>query len=289
MKRIAFYLFWEKEGIVDRYIPYCLEKLREHVEHIVVISNGPLSSSGRVELERVADEVWERDNVGGSTFGATRRPSSDSGFENCRNTTSHPAQLHVLRPGLSLLRDVREDGFLGTSIFWGIAEHGEIDPHYFASGGVLPTPYSVLTGWPCASHFSCRRVPSLLGDDALDQDVRSVRGPARSPVREVLRGTRVHLDVVYRREDFPGDNPILDDVVQITMERCPILKRARFSMTRCTCPTTRSSPVTSSTFSRRPLTTPWSHLGQRRAHHGAASRRHQLLPPSNLFGRSGGH
>lgn len=59
MRRIVFYMFYDPQGQVDDYVSYKLEKLREHSEHIVVISNSPLKETGREKLERVADAVWE--------------------------------------------------------------------------------------------------------------------------------------------------------------------------------------------------------------------------------------
>lgn len=227
MKRIAFYLFWEKEGIVDRYIPYCLEKLREHVEHIVVISNGPLSSSGRVELERVADEVWERDNVGFDVWGY-KEALERFGFEELQEYDEVILLNYTFFGPVYPFSEMFDKTDSWDVDFWGITEHGEIDPHYFASGGVLPR--HIQSHWlavrksllksPAFRHYWATMPLIKTYDQSVD------RHEARFAKYFEERGFT--WDVVYRREDFPGDNPILDDVVQITMERCPILKRRTF-------------------------------------------------------------
>ena len=49
---------------MDDYVPYKLARLRDHADSIIVISNGDLTDESRSKLADVADEVWERENVG---------------------------------------------------------------------------------------------------------------------------------------------------------------------------------------------------------------------------------
>jgi rhamnosyltransferase len=53
MKKIAFYLFYDEQGIVDDYIMYKLKKLKEHVEYIVFIINELLTSENRDKVKRL--------------------------------------------------------------------------------------------------------------------------------------------------------------------------------------------------------------------------------------------
>src|SRR6476469_1939839 len=64
MRRIVVYLFYDRDGIVDEYIPYKLRALRPHADHIFVVANGQLTSAGRRKLTDVADTVWVRENKG---------------------------------------------------------------------------------------------------------------------------------------------------------------------------------------------------------------------------------
>lgn len=47
MKRLAIYLFYDHDGIVDDYIPYKLEKLKEFVQDIWFVSNSDLTAESR--------------------------------------------------------------------------------------------------------------------------------------------------------------------------------------------------------------------------------------------------
>lgn len=137
MKRIAFYLFWEKDGVVDRYVPYCLEKLREHVEHIVVISNGPLSEAGRGELRGVADEVWERENVG-FDVGGYKDALTRFGFDRLAEYDELILLNYTFFGPTYPFSEMFDQTDRWDLDFWGISDHAEASPHHFATGGVLP-------------------------------------------------------------------------------------------------------------------------------------------------------
>ena len=63
-KRIALYVLYDKEGIVDDYVVFQLEQLRTEVEHIVAICQGYVREDNKSRIEVVADEVIYRENTG---------------------------------------------------------------------------------------------------------------------------------------------------------------------------------------------------------------------------------
>ena len=64
MKRLALYVFWEKNGIVYNYVEYYLQSLTSIAQEIVVIVNGRLSSEGRRKLEELGVVILVRENKG---------------------------------------------------------------------------------------------------------------------------------------------------------------------------------------------------------------------------------
>jgi lipopolysaccharide biosynthesis protein len=64
MKRIAFYVFYDEQGIVDDYIVYQIKKLREHVKHIVFTVNGLLTADSREKITPFVDTLFFRSNIG---------------------------------------------------------------------------------------------------------------------------------------------------------------------------------------------------------------------------------
>ena len=62
-KRLAIYFFYDKMGVVDRFVPYFLEDLKRNVSEIFVICNGELQEEGRKTLEQYG-QVMVRENKG---------------------------------------------------------------------------------------------------------------------------------------------------------------------------------------------------------------------------------
>lgn len=69
MHRIAFYLFYDENGVVDDYIPYKLNKLNKHVQKIIVICNTPLTKNSQLKLENLGVDLLFRENMGFDVWG----------------------------------------------------------------------------------------------------------------------------------------------------------------------------------------------------------------------------
>lgn len=63
-RRLGIFAFYEKNGIVDDYVIYLLQDLKECLEQLIIVCNGTLSEGGRQKLVEVADEIFVRENKG---------------------------------------------------------------------------------------------------------------------------------------------------------------------------------------------------------------------------------
>lgn len=63
-KRIAMYVIYDKDGILDGFRKYYLQELRKEVDYIVGVISGPLTPESRKELEALTDDFFVRENVG---------------------------------------------------------------------------------------------------------------------------------------------------------------------------------------------------------------------------------
>lgn len=63
-KRIAIYVIYDKDGILDGYRKYYLQELRKVVDCIVGVVSGTLTPESRKELEELTDDFFVRENVG---------------------------------------------------------------------------------------------------------------------------------------------------------------------------------------------------------------------------------
>ena len=64
IKRIALYVIYDKDGILDGFRKYYLQELRKVTDHIVVVVCGTLTPESRDELELLADDIYVRENKG---------------------------------------------------------------------------------------------------------------------------------------------------------------------------------------------------------------------------------
>lgn len=75
-KRLAIFVFYDKDGVVDDYIPRLLGDLKENLTDLVVTVNGALTPEGRRKLGRFTDRIFVRENEG-FDFGAWRETMID--------------------------------------------------------------------------------------------------------------------------------------------------------------------------------------------------------------------
>lgn len=64
MKRAAIFVFYEKEGIVGRYVEYLLKDLLQNVSDLYIVSNVKLEKEEKDKLYVFTDKVYERENKG---------------------------------------------------------------------------------------------------------------------------------------------------------------------------------------------------------------------------------
>lgn len=125
MKRLAFYTFWEKDGIVRKYVFTYLKGLQEVADKIIVIANGKLSSEGKEKLEKLGVTVLQRENKG-FDFGAWKAAFEFLGWDevlkfdelvltNCSNYSPVYPFSGVFRRMENNLCD-----------FWGLTQHQEV-------------------------------------------------------------------------------------------------------------------------------------------------------------------
>ncbi len=62
--RYCIFFFYDRDGIVDRYVTYLLEDLCKNMTETVIVCNGKLNEDGRRRLSQYSDRVIVRENKG---------------------------------------------------------------------------------------------------------------------------------------------------------------------------------------------------------------------------------
>lgn len=69
VERLGIYSFYDKDGIVDRYIEFFLDDFRKNVDKLIIVSNGKLPELQKRKLEKFTDDIINRENKGFDIWG----------------------------------------------------------------------------------------------------------------------------------------------------------------------------------------------------------------------------
>lgn len=128
--RLGICLCYDKDGIIDDYIPYLLNDLKENLDRLVIVFNGELTPDGRKKLLAVSKDVTERENKGYDAAGWKYAMTEYLGWETvCQydelvllNDTFY-GPFYPFRNVFARMSGQDVD-------FWGLTAHGEGRPLY---------------------------------------------------------------------------------------------------------------------------------------------------------------
>lgn len=64
IRRLVIYFFFDKDGIVDQYVPYMLEDIKKNCSELFVVCNGKLTPEGRNIFKSLTSNILVRENEG---------------------------------------------------------------------------------------------------------------------------------------------------------------------------------------------------------------------------------
>ncbi len=228
VRRVLFYLFHDRDGIVDDYVPYKLRALRPFVDHVFVVSNSDLTPEGRAALDEVADTVLVRENTGWdvgaftaamATFGEARLAEYD---ELILMNSTFFAPVYPFAEVFDRMAAEPVD-------FWGISSHPEVDPNPFANTtGILER--HLQTHWVTVRRrmftslewrdFWASMPPLVTYDDVvLSYEARFTAYFEHAGFRWVA---------AWPEEHYPTGHAIFESAPMLLADRCPIVKRRQF-------------------------------------------------------------
>ena len=145
MKRIGIFLFYDKNGIVDDYIPYMVRDMRENLDRLVIVVNGKINDSGKEKLAPFTEEIIIRENKGfdsgGWKYALTEVIGWDALSEYDELILFNDSYFGPVYPFREVFAKMDAD----PADFWGLASHGEVspDPYRYYPQGQNPYGY-----WP---------------------------------------------------------------------------------------------------------------------------------------------
>lgn len=125
MKRICIYLTYDRQKIVDRYIGYILGELKTCVSYLVVVYNETEVVLGKEILEKYADEIFYRKNMGFDAGGFKDALCGLVGWEKILRYDELVLVNDSMFGPFKPMRDIFAEMDEKPVDFWGLTKHGE--------------------------------------------------------------------------------------------------------------------------------------------------------------------
>lgn len=225
MNRGLVYFHFDPHHQVRDYVVAALGSLRPHADHILLVSNSPISEVDRARLATCCDEILPRPNEG-LDAGAYRAGLEHLGWERLADFDELILTNHTyyapLRPWEEVL--TRAAGW-GDISFWGMTEHAAMRPHPFLAQRELPR--HLQSHW-----IAVRR--RLLTDPAFREYWEQM--PPVSSYRDSIQwhesrftGHFAELghtwQVAFPVDRYRSENPAIEEAPALLADGCPLLKR----------------------------------------------------------------
>ena len=225
MNRGLVYFHFDPHHQVRDYVVAALSSLRPHANHILLVSNSPISEVDRARLATCCDEILPRPNEG-LDVGAYRAGLEHLGWERLADFDELILTNHTyyapLRPWGEVFTRAANWGDIS---FWGMTEHATMRPHPFLAQRELPR--HLQSHW-----IAVRR--RLLTDPAFREYWEQM--PPVSSYRDSIQwhesrftGHFAELghtwQVAFPVDRYRSENPAIEEAPALLADGCPLLKR----------------------------------------------------------------
>ena len=155
VSRLAIFQCSDRQGIIDDYIPYLLNDLKENLTKLVIVVNGLLTPEGRAKLTALTPHVVCRENVGFDAAAWKYAMTEYLGWEEVEKYDELILLNDTFFGPFYPFREVFEKMQARSVDFWGLTQHGKMDSDPFGNN-----PYG---HWPAhlQSYFLCIRKKML--------------------------------------------------------------------------------------------------------------------------------
>lgn len=230
--RLGIFFFYDKDGIVDRFITYFLDDLMKSLTHLVVVCNGKLTAEGRKKFSRYTSDLIVRENKGLDVW-AYKTALEFVGWDELKKydevILANSTMMGPVYPFKEMF-----DEMAGRDLdFWGITKYHKVDwdPFGCCFYGYLPEHIQ--------SHFIVYRNSFLKAPELksywenvpeIDSYQKSI-GYHESAFTKRFADMGFTWDIYVDTAEFEGktDYPLMHYAKELIRDkRCPIFKRRTF-------------------------------------------------------------
>ena len=231
-RRLLIFFFYDKDGIVDRYIPYMLEDMKKNVSDILFVSNGKINVKSKPVVEKVTKNILERKNVGLDVW-AYKEAIESIGWDKLEEYDEVILMNYTIMGPIYPFREMFSVMNQKDLDFWGLTKFHEApyDPFGIIECGYIPEHIQ--------SHFIAVRNPILKSEEFKEywESLPEINSYEESIAFHETQFTK-HFeklgflwDVYIDSNDLEGFTygPIMYAIVKLIKEKkCPVFKRRSF-------------------------------------------------------------
>ena len=230
-KRLAIYFFFDKFGIVDRYVPYFLNDLNQNVDKTIIVVNGKLNNAGKETLSNYG-EVIVRENKGFDVW-AYKTALEYVGWDNLEEYDEIVLLNSTILGPIYPLKESFEKMSQCDLDFWGLTKYFKYDEDPFGC-----IPYGYIPDH-IQSHFICCR-KSLVKSDEFKKywtDMPMIKNYNEAVGKHEAVFTKHFSDLGYKWDvsvnvdelrEYSGYPLMMCPKKLIEEYRCPIFKKRSF-------------------------------------------------------------
>lgn len=139
INRLVIYFFYDKDGMVDRYVPYMLNDIKKNCSKLFVVCNGKLTSEGWQTLEAITPHVMVRENKGFDVE-AYKAALKYIGWDKLANYDEVVLMNFTVYGPVYPLSRMFEEMNAKDLDFWGMTKHYEIpfNPYHIPGQDTIP-------------------------------------------------------------------------------------------------------------------------------------------------------
>lgn len=231
VRRLIIYFIFDKEGIIDDYIPYMLEELKKNSTEIAVVCNGKLNAEGRKKIEAITPVIIVRENKGFDVW-AYKTVLDYYGWDKLCTYDEVIMMNYTIMGPIYPLQEMFETMNRKDLDFWGITKYHKYedgDPFGTIEFGYIPEHIQ--------SHFIAVRSHMLKSIEFQTywnnmqeiNDYREAVGCHEAIFTKKFSEAGFTWDVYADMGEVYNNHPILCATRQMLEEkRCPVFKRRSF-------------------------------------------------------------
>ena len=149
-KRLVIYFFYDRRGVVDRYVPYFLEDVKRNVSEIFIVCNGKLNDEGKKVLAQYG-KVLIRENIGYDVW-AYKTALESYGWEKLQTYDEVIMMNSTIMGPVFPFSETFEKMDKKDVDFWGLTEYFKINKDPFGCSPYGYIPDHIQSHW-----IACRK------------------------------------------------------------------------------------------------------------------------------------